>query len=120
MSGTTDFIGLRGLLATGKHGIAPGEKDQPQPFEIDLNLYVDLSVSASTDNIEDTVDYGPLCQQIVDLVSNESFNLIEILAERIAALAKSDERVEKVTVSLRKLRPPVPTFLGSAGVTITR
>lgn len=100
--------------------MAPGEKDQPQPFEIDLDLYLDLSRAAETDNIEDTVDYGPLCTQIVSLVEHESFDLIEILAQRIADIAKSDDRVEKVTVSLRKLRPPVPAHLASAGVTITR
>ena len=120
MSGTTDYIELRGLRATGKHGLAPGEKDQPQPFEIDVNLYLDLSIAAASDNIDDTVDYGPLCKQIVALVGDESFDLIEILAEKIATVAKTDERVEKVTVSLRKLRPPVPTQLDTAGVTITR
>lgn len=117
---TTDFIGLRGLKALGRHGIAPGERDRPQPFEIDLKLYVDLSAAAKSDNIADTIDYGPLCEQVVAVVENESFDLIEILAERITQVAKADERVEKVTVSLRKLRPPVATQLDSAGVTITR
>lgn len=108
------------MRALGKHGLAPGEKDQAQPFEIDLDLYLDLSRAAETDNIEDTVDYGPLCTDIVALVEQESFDLIEILAQRIAEIAKSDPRVEKVTVSLRKLRPPVAAHLASAGVSITR
>lgn len=81
---------------------------------------MDLSIAAASDNIEDTVDYGPLCARIAEVVESESYDLIEMLAERIAAVAKSDARVEKVTVSLRKLRPPVPTLLDSAGVTITR
>lgn len=115
-----DFVEIRGLRALGKHGLAPGEKDQAQPFEIDLNLYLDLSRAAETDNIDDTVDYGPLCTRIVELVERETFDLIEILAQRIADIAKSDARVEKVTVSLRKLRPPVAAHLASAGVTITR
>ncbi len=116
----SDFVEIRGLRALGKHGLAPGEKDQEQPFEIDLNIYLDLSRAAATDDIQDTVDYGPLCTSIVHLVGSESFDLIEILAERIAAIAKADDRVEKVTVSLRKLRPPVAAHLASAGVTITR
>lgn len=116
----SDFIEVRGLRALGKHGLAPGEKDQAQPFEIDLNLYLDLSRAAQTDDIDDTVDYGPLCAQIVELVEHESFDLIEILAERIAGIAKADDRVQKVTVSLRKLRPPVAAHVATAGVTITR
>ena len=83
-------------------------------------MYLDLSRAAETDNIDDTIDYGPLCTNIVALVQKESFDLIEILAERIAGVAKSDPRVEKVTVSLRKLRPPVAAHLASAGVRITR
>ena len=115
-----DFIEIRGLRALGKHGLAPGEKDQNQPFEIDLDLYLDLSRAAATDDIDETVDYGPLCSRIVDLVGGESFDLIEILAERIAAIAKSDGRVQRVRVSLRKLRPPVAADVATAGVTITR
>ena len=117
---TNDFIGLRGLKAVGRHGIAPGERDRPQPFEIDLNLYVDMSAAAKSDNIEDTVDYGPICEEVVAVVQNESFDLIEFLAERITQVALAHERVEKVTVSLRKLRPPVATQLDCVGVTITR
>lgn len=116
----SDRISLRGLRALGKHGLAPGEKDSAQPFEVDLDLYLDLGAAARSDNIDDTVDYGPLSVRIADLIEGESFDLIEILAERIADIAKSDARVEKVTVSLRKLRPPVPAHLDSAGVTITR
>lgn len=116
----SDLISLRGLRALGKHGLAPGEKDSAQPFEVDLDLYLDLGAAARSDNIDDTVDYGPLSVRIVDLIEGESFDLIEILAERIADIAKSDDRVEKVTVSLRKLRPPVAAHLDSAGVTITR
>lgn len=116
----SDSIELRGLRALGRHGLAPGERDQAQPFEIDLDLYLDLAPAAASDNLDDTVDYGPLSSRIVALVEEESFDLIEILAERIARLAKEDPRVESVRVSLRKLRPPVPAHLDSAGVTIVR
>ena len=116
----SDMISLRGLRALGKHGLAPGEKDSAQPFEVDLDLFLDLAEAARTDDIDHTIDYGPLSVRIVDLIEGESFDLIEILAEKIADIAKSDGRVDKVTVSLRKLRPPVPAHLDSAGVTITR
>jgi dihydroneopterin aldolase len=47
---------------------------------------------------------------------------MEHLAERIAAtvLAVAGTRARSVTVTLRKLRPPVATDLASAGVRITR
>jgi dihydroneopterin aldolase/2-amino-4-hydroxy-6-hydroxymethyldihydropteridine diphosphokinase len=46
--------------------------------------------------------------------------LLETLARAIADAVLSDERVEQVTVSVRKLRPPVPFDIRSAGVRITR
>jgi 7,8-dihydroneopterin aldolase/epimerase/oxygenase len=115
-----DSINLRGLRALGRHGLAPGEKDQAQPFEIDLDLELDLGAAVAADDLDLTVNYGPLSTAIVELVETNSFDLIEVLAERIAALVREDRRVDRVTVSLRKLRPPVAAHLESAGVTITR
>lgn len=115
-----DCIRLRGLRALGRHGIAPGERDRAQPFEVDLDLYLDLAPAGQSDDIGKTVDYGPLADGVVELIESESFDLIETLAERIARLAKRDARVQQVEVSIRKLRPPVAAHLESAGVTITR
>ncbi len=115
-----DCIRLRGLRALGRHGVATGERDRAQPFEVDLDLHLDLAPAGQSDDLGDTVDYGPLTSGIVDLIETESFDLIETLAERIARLAKADSRVHRVDVSIRKLRPPVPAHLDSAGVTITR
>ncbi|MBV8159548.1 MAG: dihydroneopterin aldolase, partial [Acidimicrobiia bacterium] len=53
-------------------------------------------------------------------VTRERFHLLERLAERIAEEVRADERVTAVTVTVRKLRPPVAVDLGSAAVTITR
>ena len=56
------------------------------------------------------------------VVTGESHRLLERLAQRIAeeALAVASVPVRSVTVTVRKLRPPVPVDLASAGVRITR
>jgi len=56
------------------------------------------------------------------VVAGERHRLLERLAERVAeeVLAGGGGRVRSVTVSVRKLRPPVPVDLGSAGVRLTR
>ena len=54
------------------------------------------------------------------IVTKERFHLLERLAERIADEVRADERVQRVTVTVRKLRPPVAVDLASAAVTITR
>ena len=55
----------------------------------------------------------------VRVVSTEQFQLLERLAARIAEVCRADERVTGVTVTVRKLRPPVPAVLDHVGVRIS-
>ncbi len=58
---------------------------------------------------------------IEHVVTGERHRLLERLATRIADdVLALDSRITAVTVTVRKLRPPVPIDLGSAGVTVTR
>lgn len=111
---------LRGLRALGHHGALAGEQDRRQPFEIDLDVEVDLAAAARTDHLADTVDYGALARVAAGVVSDERWRLLERLAQRVAEeVLAVDRQVVAVTVSVRKLRPPVPVDLGSAGVKLT-
>lgn len=115
-----DCIELRGLRAMGVHGALPEEQTRAQPFEVDLDVYMDLTRAGTSDDLDDTLDYGALCDATVRVVGTERFRLLEALAERIAAVVGADERVERVVVTVRKLRPPVPVALDRVGVRITR
>ena len=53
-------------------------------------------------------------------MTGERFVLLERLAARICESVLADERVTRVTVSVRKLRPPVPQLLDTSGVRLTR
>lgn len=116
----TDRIELRGLRALGVHGVLAEEQTRAQPFEVDLDVETDLRAAARTDAMGDTVDYGSLASAVAMVVTSERHALLERLAERIAETALADERVTSVTVTLRKLRPPVPVDLASAGVRVVR
>jgi 7,8-dihydroneopterin aldolase/epimerase/oxygenase len=116
----TDRIELRGLRAVGTHGALPEEQERGQPFEVDLVVVSDLRSAGLSDALEDTVDYGALAHAVERVVTDERFHLLERLAERIADEVRADARVEEVTVTVRKLRPPVAVDLASAAVTITR
>lgn len=122
-----DVIQLRGLRATGTHGVLDEEKDRAQPFEVDLDLHLDLRAAGSSDDLADTVDYGAVADAVAAEIGGRHADLLEHLAERIAraaAVAASGApgapQVEAVTVTLRKLRPPVPVDLAAAGVRIHR
>jgi 7,8-dihydroneopterin aldolase/epimerase/oxygenase len=117
---TADRIELRGLRAVGVHGVLPEEQLRAQPFEVDLDLDADLAPAGRSDQLDDTIDYGTLTERVASIVTGERHALLERLAERIAEAALSDRRVSSVTVTVRKLRPPVPADLSSAGVRIVR
>ena len=115
-----DCIELRGLRVLGTHGLLPEERTRAQPFEVDLDIEVDMDRAAATDDMGDTVDYGAVTDMVCRLVSTESCALLESLAQRIAEAVLADTRVGSATVALRKLRPPVGADLHTAGVRITR
>ena len=116
-----DRIQLRGLRVVGTHGVLPEEQGRAQPFEIDLDLAVDLALATGSDRLSDTVDYGGVATRAAGVVAGRSFELLESLAGAVAdAVLASDVRITAVTVHLRKLRPPLALDLGTVGVRITR
>jgi dihydroneopterin aldolase len=116
-----DEIQLRGLRVTGTHGVLDEERARAQPFEVDVDLSADLSPAGASDALVDTVDYGAVVALVAAIVGSERFALLEALAARIAsAVLALDGRVASVTVTVRKLRPPVPVDLAHAGVRVTR
>jgi dihydroneopterin aldolase len=120
-----DRIELRGLRVTGTHGVLAEEKSRAQPFEVDLDLELDLAAAGVSDDLADTVDYGAVTSAVAEEVSGAHSDLLEHLAARIArraatAAAGSGAPLSAVTVTIRKLRPPVPHDLASAGVRIHR
>lgn len=115
-----DSIELRGLRVLGRHGCLPEEQERDQPFEVDLDVHLDLSAAGRTDDLADTLDYGAVVAAVVGVVTGPPSALLERVAERIAEAVLADARVAAVTVAVRKLRPPVPADLATAGVRLTR
>jgi len=122
----SDGIELRGLRAVGRHGVLDEERARAQPFEVDLDLELDLGPAGRSDALGDTVDYGAVADAVVRVVQGDHSDLLEHLAERIARAvveasgASGGPDITAVTVTVRKLRPPVPVDLASAGVRIRR
>ncbi|MDQ6725120.1 MAG: dihydroneopterin aldolase [Actinomycetota bacterium] len=104
----------------GTHGALAEEQDRAQPFEVDVDLAADLSAAGRSDELADTVDYGAVAVAAERVVTAEHHRLLERLARRIADdVLALDTRINGVTVTVRKLRPPVPVDLASAAVSIT-
>ena len=119
-SGPPDLIELRGLRALGICGALPEEQERVQPIEVDLDVAADLRTAGRTDDLGDTIDYGALAAAVEQVITTERFTLLERLAERLTEVVLDVAGVDAVTVSVRKLRPPVPQQLSTSGVRITR
>lgn len=121
-----DRIELRGLRVLGRHGVLDEERARAQPFEVDLDLELDLRPAGRTDALLDTVDYGAVAESVARLVEGEHSDLLEHLADRIARTLMATTGVpgaaaaHAVTVTIRKLRPPVAVDMVSAGVSVHR
>lgn len=114
-----DQIFLKGIRASGIHGVLPEERVEPQPFEVDISVFGSFA-AARSDVLDGTVDYSALGTIAVEVISRQSFNLIETIAEEIADLILDIPGVQEVEVTVRKLSPPVEFALDHAGVRIRR
>jgi dihydroneopterin aldolase len=118
---TRDRIEIRDLRVLGVHGVLPEERERAQPFSVDIVAWLDMSAAQRSDALGDTVDYGALAHVAAEVVSQRSYQLLEALAGRLAdALLITDNRLEAVEVTVRKLHPPLPLDVASTGVGVLR
>ncbi len=117
----SDRIELRGLRVVAIVGVLPEERERAQPLDLDVDVEVDLTAAAATDALGDTVDYGAICDTLVSTTQGLGAQLLERLAVVLCdAVLATDPRVVAATVTVRKLRPPVPHQLESSGVRAAR
>jgi dihydroneopterin aldolase len=120
-AGMTGRIEIRDLRALGVHGVQPFERAQRQPFSVDVDAWLDVAAASASDALADTVDYGALATLVANVVHETSFSLLEALAAEIARrIVDAHPRIERVGVTLRKVRPPVELDVGSLGVHVVR
>jgi dihydroneopterin aldolase len=119
----TDHIALINMRFQGKHGVLEEEQAQPQPFEVDVELSLDLSLAGVSDDLSLTVDYREVFEIVRNAIEGSSRQLIEALAETIAARLLADFAkvgVGEVLVRVRKPNVNLPGALDAASVEITR
>jgi len=109
---------LEGLEAFAYHGNNPAETMLGQTFIVDLEVLTDTRRAASTDRIEDTVNYPTLEKVARRILEGPPRHLLEAVAEEIATAVLKEAGVLEVTVRVTK-RPPLP-HLRAFTVEITR
>ncbi|XAS76417.1 2-amino-4-hydroxy-6-hydroxymethyldihydropteridine diphosphokinase [Dermatophilaceae bacterium Sec6.4] len=121
----TDRIGLSGIVATACHGVLPHEKREPQRFIADIVLEFDVRAAGESDDLDATVSYADIAQGAYAILTGDSVDLIETLAQRIAEIAMAPDAVEAVDVTIRKPQAPagvpfVDEVLGGPYVSVRR
>ncbi|WP_404380653.1 2-amino-4-hydroxy-6-hydroxymethyldihydropteridine diphosphokinase [Knoellia locipacati] len=116
----SDRITLKGISAKGFHGVLDFEKRDGQTFVVDVEMDVDLTQAGTSDDLADTVNYAEVAGDIVALIEGESLDLIEALADRIAAKVLTRSLVESVVVTVHKPQAPVGHPFTDVAVTVER
>ncbi|MCF6322834.1 MAG: dihydroneopterin aldolase [Gammaproteobacteria bacterium] len=107
-----DIIYLRDLKIETIIGIFDWEREIKQTISFDLDMATDIRKAAASDAIEDTLDYKTLSKRIIAFVEESSFQLVETLAEQVAAIILGEFDVRWVRVRLDK----VGAIRGASGV----
>ncbi len=119
----TDRIALMNMRFEGRHGVLEEERLQAQSFEVDVELSLDLAPAGVSDDLRRTVDYREVFEIVRETIEGPSRQLIESLAETIAARLLANFAtvgVAEVLVRVRKPDVNLPGALDAASVEIRR
>ena len=116
----TDRIDLSGIEVYGKHGVLDFEQERAQVFRVDVSVFLDLAEAGETDDLDDTIDYGSLAEEIREVVGGESHALIERVANRVAETVLAYPKAERTVVTIHKPDAPVDVAFDDISVTVDR
>ncbi|WP_281966323.1 dihydroneopterin aldolase [Serinicoccus marinus] len=115
-----DQIRLSGVRARGHHGVLDHERRDGQDFVVDVLMELDLRPAGTSDELARTVHYGEVAADVVAVVEGEPRDLIETVAEEIAARVLARPLVEAVEVTVHKPQAPVGVPFGDVAVVVRR
>ena len=113
-----DTIFLEQVKVQTKLGVPEWERMVPQTVILDIEIGYDLSQACKSDDIADTIDYGLAVGRIRESLTENSFQLVEALAEHICQLILKEFKAENVKVKVAK--PAILPGLKALGVIFER
>ncbi|MDP3208627.1 MAG: dihydroneopterin aldolase [Rhodoglobus sp.] len=115
-----DEITLTGLRASAFHGVLEQERRTGQVFLIDVTVFLPLKDAAATDDLDHTIHYGELAEEIVAAVEGDPVDLIETVAERVAGVVLAHDLAVMTKVTVHKPSAPIAVPFDDVSVTIIR
>lgn len=111
---------LTNMRFEGRHGYYDHELVDPQPFEVDVELVLNLQPAGVDDDLTKTIDYGRVYAIVRQIVESTSFRLLEAIAEAISHELLIDFDVTEVGVRIRKPKVQLGGPLDHAAVEVWR
>ena len=115
-----DKIRLLNLKIPAKHGAYEFEKDKEGLFELDIEMFTDLSLPGWSDDLKDTVNYDEAVSLIREMFTEKEYNLIEAVGETICSRLLEQYPIQKVRIKIRKPHAPIMANLDTVEVELTR
>lgn len=97
-----DTIYIHDLRVDAVIGVFEWERRIKQAVIFDIEMAADVRRAASSDRIEDTLDYKAVAKRVIAFVGQSDFQLVETLAERVAAIILDEFQVPWVRLKLNK------------------
>jgi len=114
-----DIIFIQGLKTQAIIGIYDWERESRQPLIFDLEMSLPIQTAATSDNINDTVDYKQISDEVIHLVENSRFELLESLCETLCQhILTHHSAVQKIQLKVSK--PQAVAETDTVGLIITR
>ncbi len=113
-----DTIFLSEVKVQTKLGVPEWERMVEQTIILDIEIGYDLSKACQSDDVADTIDYGAVVSRVRETLKENSFQLVEVLAEHICQLILKEFGALSVKVKVAK--PAILPGLKALGVVIER
>lgn len=115
-----DEIHITGIRGHGHHGVLDFERRDGQDFIVDVILEIDIARAAASDDLAQTANYADVAAAVHAEIVGDPVDLIETLAERIAAACLAFAGCRRVTVTVHKPHAPIPVPFDDVMIRITR
>jgi 7,8-dihydroneopterin aldolase/epimerase/oxygenase len=113
-------VEISGLSVFTHHGVTQAEQDAGQRLIFDISLDVEDCSATVTDRLEDTIDYGAVCDAVIYAATERSYRTLERLCAALADMLVDRFSASGVTVRATKPEPPLPAAVDEVSVEVSR
>jgi dihydroneopterin aldolase len=111
-------IEISGLSLYTRHGVSEAERELGQRLMFDISFELDECDATVTDRIEDTIDYGAVCEQVALAAQERSYKTLERLCSAVADRLIDRFGAESLRVKATKPEPPIPLPVDEVSVEV--